>query len=90
MHHAANIAEIEQQLDALHALAAKGSSPEELYQEWLEVLLWPLTTHYDFADNSAHHDGMLLVKRSLKYWDGLKPLREMPLVNRTISGHYWN
>lgn len=85
-----NIAEIEQQLDALHALAAKGQFPEELYQEWLEVLLRPLTTHYDFAKNSAHHDGMLLVKRSLKYWDVFKPSPDTLMVNRTISGHYWN
>ena len=85
-----NIAEIEQQLDALHAMSAKGKFPTELYNQWLEVLLRPLTTLYDFAENSAHHDGMELIKPSLKYWDVFKPSPETLMVNRTVSGHYWN
>ncbi|WP_173912291.1 AarF/ABC1/UbiB kinase family protein [Acinetobacter sp. Marseille-Q1618] len=86
----ADISTIENELTALDALAEKGKFPEELYQEWLEVLLRPLTTHYDFAENSAHHDGMKLVKKSLKYWDVFKPSPDTLMVNRTISGHYWN
>ncbi len=85
-----NISEIENQLDALHALAEKGVFPEELYLEWLEILLRPLTTYYDFAENSAHHDGMLLIKRSLKYWNVFKPSPDTLMANRTITGHYWN
>ena len=85
-----NIVEIEQQLDALHAISVQGKFPTELYEEWLEVLLRPLTTLYDFAENSAHHDGMELIKPSLKYWDVFKPSPETLMVNRTVSGHYWN
>ena len=85
-----NIVEIEQQLDTLHAISAQGKFPTELYQQWLEVLLRPLTTLYDFAENSAHHDGMELIKPSLKYWDVFKPSPETLMVNRTVSGHYWN
>ncbi|HEX5382426.1 MAG TPA: AarF/ABC1/UbiB kinase family protein [Acinetobacter sp.] len=85
-----DISEIEQQLNALHAIAEQGKFPEPLYQAWLEVLMRPLTTHYDFAENSAHHDGMELVKSSLKYWDVFKPSPDTLMVNRTISGHYWN
>ena len=85
-----NVAEIEDQLDALHALAEKGKFPAGLYQQWLEVLMRPLTTHYDFAENSAHHDGVELVKASLKYWDVFKPSPDTLMVNRTVSGHYWN
>ena len=81
---------IEQHLMALDALAEKGKFPEELYQKWLEVLLRPLTIQYDFAENSAHHDGVILVKKSLKYWDTFKPSPDTLMVNRTISGHYWN
>jgi hypothetical protein len=33
---------------------------------------------------------MLLVKKSLKYWDVFKPSPDTLMVNRTISGHYWN
>ncbi|MFW1857655.1 ABC1 kinase family protein [Acinetobacter defluvii] len=86
----ADIRTIENELTALDALAEKDKFPEALYQEWLEVLLRPLTTRYDFAENSAHHDGMKLVKKSLKYWDVFKPSPDTLMVNRTISGHYWN
>ncbi|MDG3555117.1 AarF/ABC1/UbiB kinase family protein [Acinetobacter bereziniae] len=85
-----DIASIEEHLTALDALAEKSEFPEELYQAWLEVLLRPLTTHYDFAENSAHHDGIKLVKKSLKYWDVFKPSPDTLMVNRTISGQYWN
>lgn len=85
-----DITSIEEHLTALDALAEKGEFPEELYQAWLEVLLRPLTTHYDFAENSAHHDGIKLVKKSLKYWDVFKPSPDTLMVNRTISGQYWN
>ena len=85
-----NIEEIEQHLLALNALAETGKFPPELYRQWLEVLLRPLTTDYDFAENSSHHDGMVLVKKSLKYWDTFKPSPSTLMVNRTISGQYWN
>lgn len=85
-----DITVIENHLDALHALSSKGAFPEDLYRQWLDVLLRPLTTQYDFAQNSAHHDGMILVKKSLKYWDVFKPSPDTLMVNRTISGHYWN
>lgn len=85
-----NIEAIEQHLDELHALSARHVFPEALYRQWLEILMRPLTTHYDFAENSAHHDGVLLVKKSLKYWDVFKPSPDTLMVNRTISGHYWN
>ena len=84
------IATIEEHLTTLDALSEKGVFPEELYHEWLEVLLRPLTTQYDFAENSAHHDGVKLVKKSLKYWDTFKPSPDTLMVNRTISGQYWN
>lgn len=87
---AQDIAEIEQHLDALQAISARGKFPEDLYLQWLEVLMRPLTTHYDFAENSAHHDGVELVKSSLKYWDVFKPSPDTLMVNRTVSGHYWN
>ena len=85
-----DIATIEEHLTTLDALSEKGVFPEELYHEWLEVLLRPLTTQYDFAENSAHHDGVKLVKKSIKYWDTFKPSPDTLMVNRTISGQYWN
>lgn len=85
-----DIATIENHLIDLDALAEKDKFPEELYTAWLEILLRPLMTHYDFAENSAHHDGVKLVKKSLKYWDVFKPSPDTLMVNRTISGQYWN
>ena len=85
-----NITELEQRLDELNSLTEQGKFPQELYEEWLEVLMRPLITHYDFAENSAHHDGVELVKRSLKYWDVFKPSPDTLMVNRTVSGQYWN
>ena len=85
-----NIAQLEDLLVELHALAEKNKFPNELYRQWIEILLRPLTTHYDFAENSSHHDGIHLVKKSLKYWDIFKPSPDTLMVNRTISGHYWN
>lgn len=85
-----DIAAIEKHLVALDALSETGQFPEDLYKQWLEVLLRPLTANYDFEENSAHHDGVRLVKKSLKYWDVFKPSPDTLMVNRTISGHYWN
>lgn len=85
-----NIAEIEEDLRQLHVRTDKGQIPQDWYLAWLEVLMRPLVTDYDFAQNSAHHDGMALVKESLKYWDCFQPSPDTLMVNRTISGHYWN
>lgn len=85
-----NIAQVEDLLVELKALAEKEKFPDELYSQWIEILLRPLSTHYDFAENSSHHDGMRLVKKSLKYWDVFKPSPYTLMVNRTVSGHYWN
>lgn len=85
-----NIAQVEDLLVELKALAEKEKFPDELYSQWIEILLRPLSTHYDFAENSSHHDGIRLVKKSLKYWDVFKPSPDTLMVNRTVSGHYWN
>lgn len=85
-----NIAVLEQDLRLLHVRNQHGEIPCEWYQQWIEILLRPLTTDYDFAANSAHHDAVILAKQSLKYWDCFQPSPETLLVNRTISGQYWN
>ena len=85
-----NIAEMEHKLNALQSITATGQYPAELYEEWIEILLRPLTTMYDFEKNSAHHDAVVLIKSSLKYWDVFKPSPDTLMVNRTFSGHYWN
>ena len=85
-----NIDQVEELLIQLHSITEKNKFPQELYEQWIEILLRPLTTHYNFAQNSSHHDGMRLMKKSLKYWDIFKPSPDTLMVNRTISGQYWN
>lgn len=85
-----DIQAIDQGLLDLRSIEATGKFPEELYRAWLEVLMRPLITDYDFAENSAHHDGVILAKQSLKYWDVFKPSPDTLMLNRTVSGHYWN
>ncbi len=90
---AANVNDIptlEQELIALQSLEQANVFPKELYEQWNEILLRPLRTHYDFAENSSHHDAKELVKSCMKYWDLFKPSPYTLLINRTISGHYWN
>ncbi len=85
-----DLVELEQHLEALHSITEKGKFPAELYEKWIEIFLRPLVAKYDFAANSSHHDGMELMKTSLKYWDVFKPSPDTLMINRTISGHYWN
>ncbi|MEF9956918.1 MAG: AarF/ABC1/UbiB kinase family protein [Acinetobacter sp.] len=85
-----DIDQVEELLIQLHSITEKNKFPQELYEQWIEILLRPLTTHYDFAQNSSHHDGIRLMKKSLKYWDIFKPSPDTLMVNRTISGQYWN
>ena len=85
-----NIPAIEEDLRRLKVRTDRGQLPRDWYLQWLEILMRPLLTHYDFAANSSHHDGMVLAKQSLKYWDSFQPSSETLMVNRTVSGHYWN
>lgn len=85
-----DIQQLEHALIALNVLDEAGKFPHDLYHQWIEILLRPLRVPYDFEKNTSHHDAMLLLKPSMKYWDLFKPSPYTLLINRTISGHYWN
>lgn len=85
-----NVAHIEDHLKQLKVRTERGQLPQEWYLQWVEILMRPVVTHYDFAANSSHHDGIILAKKSLKYWDSFQPSSETLMINRTVSGHYWN
>ncbi|GAA5001668.1 AarF/ABC1/UbiB kinase family protein [Acinetobacter puyangensis] len=85
-----NIPAIEDDLHTLNVRTEKGQIPQDWYLAWLEILMRPLVTNYDFAANSAHHDGIKLAKQSFKYWDCFQPSPDTLMINRTVSGHYWN
>ena len=87
---ARDIPALEQALVALHVRSDKGDIPEEFYKQWIDILISPLDGQYDFAKNTAHHDAVVMAKKSLKYWDSFLPSAETMMLNRTISGQYWN
>ncbi len=85
-----NIPILEEQLHKLNIRTDRGQIPQDFYLAWIEILLRPLVSDYDFAKNTSHHDGMKLAKQSLKYWDSFQPSPDTLMINRTVSGHYWN
>lgn len=85
-----NVAALEDNLKRLKVRTERGQLPQDWYLQWVEILMRPIVTHYDFAANSSHHDAIILAKKSLKYWDSFQPSSETLMVNRTVSGHYWN
>ena len=87
---ARDIPALEQALVALHVRSDKGEIPEEFYKQWIDILISPLDGQYDFAKNTAHHEAVVMAKKSLKYWDSFLPSAETMMLNRTISGQYWN
>ncbi|XID75217.1 ABC1 kinase family protein [Alkanindiges sp. WGS2144] len=87
---ASDIPTLEQELRKLHIRNHNGQIPAEFYQQWIDILTRPLNGEYDFAQNTAHHEAVALAKKSLKYWDCFQPSAETMMLNRTISGQYWN
>ena len=78
--------------------------PAEFYQKWLEIGLAPygfthvqphnfdLSQHvpYDFATSQIHHQAIANARDSLKYWQSFQPSPLTMMLDRTISGQYWN
>ena len=87
---ARDIPALEQALRDLNVRTDNGEIPEDFYKKWIDILISPLEAEYDFAKNTAHHDAVVMAKKSLKYWDSFLPSAETMMLNRTISGQYWN
>lgn len=74
--------------------------PPHFYQEWLHIGLTPygftelfdLSKHapYDFGNSQTHHQVIAKGKESLKYWQSFQPSPKTMMLDRTISGQYWN
>lgn len=78
--------------------------PTEFYQKWLKIGLTPygfthlephqfdLTQHqpYNFATSQTHLQAIAAAKESLKYWQSFQPSPLTMMLDRTISGQYWN
>lgn len=74
--------------------------PAEFYQNWLHIGLEPygftqlfdLSKHapYDFANSQTHLLIISQAKKSLKHWQSFQPSPLTMMLDRTISGQYWN
>lgn len=70
--------------------------PSDFYQDWLAVGLKPLSIppyqegEFDFQHSQVHHQIIALMKDSLKYFNQFQPSATTMMVDRTVSGQYWN
>ncbi|WP_296405311.1 AarF/ABC1/UbiB kinase family protein [Psychrobacter sp.] len=70
--------------------------PGAFYQQWLSVGLKPLSIApyhngpFDFGNSNVHHDVIDQAKQGLKYFKQFQPSASTMMVDRTVSGQYWN
>ena len=70
--------------------------PAQFYHDWLAIMLKPLSItpyqqgSFDFAGSQVHHDAIAKAKESLKYFNQFQPSATTMMVDRTVSGQYWN
>ncbi|WP_298871173.1 ABC1 kinase family protein [uncultured Psychrobacter sp.] len=70
--------------------------PGEFYQKWLEIGLKPLSVKpyqegaFDFGSSQTHHEAIAQMRTSLKYFGQFQPSATTMMLDRTISGQYWN
>lgn len=66
--------------------------PGDFYQEWIDMLTPPLKNEqiFDFGASRIHVHAMAKAKDSMKYWDCFKPSAKTMMLDRTVSGIYWN
>ncbi len=70
--------------------------PAEFYQAWLTIGLKPLSIApyqdgaFDFAHSTVHHNAIAQMRRSLKYFGQFQPSATTMMLDRTVSGQYWN
>lgn len=95
-----DVTAIEQDLVALSVKKDDEILPAQFYMEWLHIGLKPygftqlfdLSQHapYNFAKSQTHHEIIAQAKTSLKYWQKFQPSAKTMMLDRTISGQYWN
>ncbi len=70
--------------------------PGEFYEKWLSIGLKPLSIKpyqegsFDFGSSQIHHDAIAQMRTSLKYFGQFQPSATTMMLDRTISGQYWN
>lgn len=72
------------------------SIPGEFYEKWLSIGLKPLSikpyqdSDFDFGSSQIHHEAIAQMRTSLKYFGQFQPSATTMMLDRTISGQYWN
>lgn len=70
--------------------------PGEFYKKWLSIGLKPLSISpyqdgaFDFANSQVHHEAIAQMRTSLKYFGQFQPSATTMMLDRTVSGQYWN
>jgi predicted unusual protein kinase regulating ubiquinone biosynthesis (AarF/ABC1/UbiB family) len=85
-----NVPIIEESLQELKVRNTHGQVPAVFYIDWKNILLEPMIQPFDFEKSTVHVRTVEQLRKSLKYWDSFMPSAETMMINRTVSGHYWN
>lgn len=70
--------------------------PGEFYEKWLSIGLKPLSispyheSAFDFGNSQVHHEVITQMRTSLKYFGQFQPSAMTMMLDRTVSGQYWN
>lgn len=70
--------------------------PGEFYKKWLSIGLKPLSIEpyqkgsFDFGNSQVHHEAIAQMRTSLKYFGQFQPSATTMMLDRTVSGQYWN
>ncbi|PJX23568.1 ABC transporter [Psychrobacter sp. L7] len=70
--------------------------PGEFYAKWLSIGLKPLSISpyhegaFDFGNSQVHHEVITQMRTSLKYFGQFQPSAMTMMLDRTVSGQYWN
>lgn len=70
--------------------------PGEFYQTWLAIGLKPLSVApyhegaFDFENSQVHHEAIAQMRSALKYFGQFQPSATTMMLDRTVSGQYWN
>lgn len=70
--------------------------PGEFYEKWIAIGLKPLSIEpyqdgaFDFGSSQVHHEAISQMRVSLKYFGQFQPSAMTMMLDRTISGQYWN
>ncbi len=70
--------------------------PGEFYEKWLTIGMKPLSIApyqegaFDFGSSQVHHEAISQMRTSLKYFGQFQPSATTMMLDRTVSGQYWN